>query len=113
MSYQMRLVITMRTISEEQPDIKTHQGAATAEHESHETADGSVALDSLAIVNPDQRQVLHVVKHFKQRDAHEHAGHDVIAIPPKRNARDEKHEFHRARPFPAAPHPNKIRQKYC
>src|SRR5580765_5839518 len=48
-----RLVVTERTIGEDQPDIDAHQCSTAAEHEPHETADRSVALDSFAIVNPD------------------------------------------------------------
>ena len=67
----MRIDKGKRAIGEDEADIKPNQRAAPSEHESHEPADVAVFLDTIAIVDPDERQVLHVVKNFKQRDADE------------------------------------------
>ena len=54
---------------------------------------------------------LYIMKYLEQRNANQNARHDVIAVPPKRNTRDQQHQFHRTGPLSAAPHPNKICQK--
>ena len=67
----MVIEVTNRAISENKTDIKPNQGTAPAKYEPHEPTDGTVFLDAVAIVNPNQRQVLHVVKHFEQRNPNE------------------------------------------
>ena len=108
---KMRIEISQRTVSEDQTDVETDERAAPPENKSHEAADRAVFFDTVAIVNPNKRKVLHIVKHFEQRDAHENANDDVVAVPPKRNARHEQRKFHRVWPLAARPHPDKIRQK--
>ena len=102
---------TQPTVGEHQAYVHSHKRATAPEHKAHEPTDRAVALDSFPIINPDERKVLHIMKYLEQRNANQNACHDVIAVPPKRNARDQQHQFHRTRPLTAAPHPNKIGQK--
>src|SRR5207245_11680372 len=108
-----RFEITQCPIGEDQAHVKTDQRATASEHEAHEPADRAVCLNPSTIINPNQREVLHIVKYFEQRNANENAGHDVVAVPPKRNARDEKDELYRIWSLPGDPHPDKICQKYA
>src|SRR5262249_39583241 len=106
-----RFEIAERSVGEDQPNIKTNQRATAPEHETHESADRAVRLDSLTIINPNQREILDIVKDFEQRHADENAGYDVIAVPPKRYARDEKHELHRTCSVSPNPCPDVICQE--
>ena len=108
-----RLVITQCPVGKDQAHVKTDQRATASEDETHKPADRAVCLNPFAIINPNQREVLDVVKYFEQRNADENARHDVVAVPPKRNARDEKHQLYGAWPLPADPHPDKICQEYA
>src|SRR5262249_61962531 len=78
-------------VGEHQAYVHSHQRATAPEHKAHEPTNGAVALDSFAIINPNQREILHIVKYFEQCNAHEHTGDNVVAIPPKRNGCDQKH----------------------
>src|SRR5207248_2901657 len=91
-----RLEIAQRPVGENQAHVKTNQRATAPEHETHKPADRAVCLDPFPIVNPNQREVLDIVKYFEQCDADENACHDVVAVPPKGNAGDEKHQLDRA-----------------
>src|SRR5437016_1292468 len=104
----MVIEVTNRAVSENKTDIKPNQGTAPAKYEPHEPTDGTVFLDTVAIVNPNQRQVLHVVKHFEECDSGENIRDAVVAVPPKRDARDKKREFHRILPRSGDPHSNVI-----
>src|SRR5262249_52478621 len=53
-----------RAISEDKAYIQADQRPAPSKHKPHESADVAVLLHAIAIVDPDQRQVLHVVKDF-------------------------------------------------
>src|SRR5580765_3081799 len=68
---EMRIDEGNRAVGKDEADIKANQRAAPSEHESHESTNVAVFLDAVAIVNPDERQVLHVVKHLEQRDPDE------------------------------------------
>src|ERR1700687_2809039 len=83
-----RIQVSDRTVSKDQSDIEPDQGSAATENESHEAADRAVLLHPVAIVNPNQGQVLDVVKDFEQRDARQNICDAVVAVPPKRKARD-------------------------
>ena len=102
---------TQPTVGEHQPYVHSHKRATAPKHKAHEPTDRAVALDSFPIINPDERKVLHIMKYLEQRNANQNARHDLIAVPPERNACDEQHQFHRTRPLTAAPHPKKIREK--
>src|SRR5947209_2534036 len=108
-----RLEIAERPVGKDQADVNSNQRATAPEHETHKPADRAVCLNPFTIINPNQREVLHIVKYFEQRNANENAGHDVVAVPPKRNARDEKDELYRIWSLSADPHPDKICQKYA
>src|SRR5205085_4623713 len=80
--------ITDRAVGENKPDVESDECAASSKDKPHETANGAVFLDSVAVVNPYQGEVLDVVKNFEERDAGENVGHAIIAIPPKCDAGD-------------------------
>ena len=84
----MRVEIRKRAVGENQADIEPNQRAAPPKYKAHEAADVAVLLHTIAVVNPDQREVLHVVKNFEQRNAHQNVRDQIIAVPPKRYARD-------------------------
>ena len=85
----MRIDVRHWAIGEDQPDIQPDQWAAPSKNETHEPADVAVFLDAIAIVDPDEREVLHVVENFEQRNANKNVCHEVVAVPPKRDARDQ------------------------
>ena len=107
----IRLEITERAVGENQPNVKTNQRATAPEEKAHKTPNRTVFLDPVAIIDPNQGKVLDIVKYFEQCNTDENACHDVVAVPPKRNARDEKHELYRMGSLPADPHPDKISHK--
>ncbi len=109
----IRLEIAERPVGKDQADVNSNQRATAPEHETHKPTDRAVCLNPLTIVDPNQREVLDIVKHFEQCNANQNACHDVVAVPPKRNAGDKKHQLDRAWSLPAAPHPDKICQKYA
>src|SRR5207244_11199773 len=98
---------------EDQAHVKTDHRATAPEHETHKPADRTICLNPFAIIDPNQREVLDIVKYFEQRNADENARHDVVAVPPKRDARDEKRQLYRIWALPTDPHPDKICQKYA
>ena len=55
-----------------------------------------VALDARAVVNPNNCQVLDIVKDLEQGYADEDVLHAVIAIPPEGDAAGQKRKFDRA-----------------
>jgi len=68
---EMRIDEGNRAVGKDEADIKADQRAAPSEHESHKSPNVAVFLDAVAIVDPDERQVLHVVKNFEQRNPDE------------------------------------------
>src|SRR5206468_10342649 len=108
----MRLEITQGPVGQDQTHVKADERAAAPEQETHEAADRAICLHALAIIDPNQREILDIVKYFEQRNANKNACHDVVAVPPKRNAGDKKDQLYRTWSLPAGPHPNKICQKY-
>src|SRR4029453_11489062 len=83
---EIGIQITDRAVSEHESNVQPHQPSAAAKDETHEAADRTIFLHAVAIVNPNDREVLHVVKNFEERDTGENVGDAVIAIPPKRDA---------------------------
>ena len=88
-----RLEIAQRPVGENQAHVKTNQRTTAPEHETHKPADRAVCLNPFPIINPNQREILDIVKDFEQRDTYQNARHDVVAVPPERNAGDEKHQL--------------------
>src|SRR6266576_5811441 len=80
---EMRIKIRERTIGENQAEVEPHQRAAPSKHEAHESADVAVFLHAVAIVDPDEREVLHVVENFEQRNANKNVCHQIVAVPTK------------------------------
>src|SRR5437867_11525451 len=104
----VRIEITDRAVGKNQPDIKPDQRPAPAKNKTHESADGAVFLDAVPVVNPNDREVLHVVKNFEERDAGENIGDAVVAIPPERDAGKKERDLHRILSTTRDPHPNKV-----
>src|SRR5437870_13713919 len=75
--------IGQRTIGKNQPNVETDQRTASSKNKAHKTADGTVLFDAAAIVNPDQREVLHIMIDFEESDACQNVSDAVIAVPPK------------------------------
>ena len=59
------LEIRERPIGENKADVEPDQRTAPSEDKAHEAADRLVLFDAIAIVDPDERKVLHVVEHFE------------------------------------------------
>ena len=70
-----------------------------------------VFLNPIAVVDPDQREVLHVVKNFEQRNSDENVCYEVIALRPKRDARNQQSYLNGIRPFSDYPKPTEMRDK--
>src|SRR5262249_1746286 len=92
-------------------DIEPDERAASSKHETHESADVAVLLHPVSVVDPDKREVLHVVKDFEQRNTYKNIGDEVIAVPPKRDAGNKQSHLHRVGPLPYDPHPPKMDEK--
>src|SRR6266446_5457484 len=71
-----------RAIGEDKSDVDTNQRTAPSKNKPHETANRAVLFHAIAIVDPDEREVLHIVKNFEQRDPSKNVGHAIIAVPP-------------------------------
>src|SRR4029077_4946859 len=84
-----RLVITECPVGEDQAHVKADQRATAPEYETDKPADRAVCLNPFTIINPNQREILHIVKYFEHRNAHGKAPHDVVALLAKTNARNE------------------------
>ena len=108
---KVRIEISDGAVGENQADIKSDERAAASEHEAHESADVAVFLDAIAIVDPDQREVLHVVKNFEQRNAYNNVRDKIITVPPKCDARNKQSQFHGIGPVPYKPHPSEVQDK--
>ena len=61
----MRIDVRNRAVGQNEAHIKSDQRTAPSEHESHEPANVAVFLDTIAVIDPNERQVLHVVENFK------------------------------------------------
>src|ERR1044072_3168456 len=107
----MRIEITDRAISKDQANIEAHQRAAPSEHEAHESADVAILLHPIPVVDPDKREVLHVMENFKQRNADQDICDKVIAVPPKRDARNKQSQLHSIGPVHEDPHPCEVQYK--
>ena len=105
---QLRIKIGERAVGKNQAEIKTDERAAASKNKTHKSADILVFFDPVAVVNPNQREVLHVVKNLKQRNTDEQIGDAVIAIPPKADARDQQREFYRVSSLGMLPTPSEI-----
>src|SRR2546423_9128552 len=92
-----------RAVGQNQADIYTDERAATPENETHEPADALIAFDSGAIIDPDNREILHVVENFKERNPDEDVLHAVIAVPPKSDTADQQRDFDGADNAPLGP----------
>src|SRR5262245_41480071 len=93
-----------RAISEDKADIDADQGTAAAENKLHKAANRAVFFHAVAIVNPDEGEVLDIVKDLEECDARENVGDDVVAIPPKRNARCKERQLDRIGSLSDPPH---------
>src|SRR6266403_5063156 len=85
---------TQPTVGEHQANINAYQRATPPENKTHKPTDRAIALYPFTIVNPDKREVLHIVEYFEQCDADKNARYDIVAVPPKGNARDEKDQLY-------------------
>ena len=57
-----------RAIGEDEADVDADQGTAAAKNKPHEAAHRPVLFHTVAIVDPDERKVLHVVENFEERN---------------------------------------------
>ena len=105
---QLRVKVGERAVGKYQTEIKTDERPAASKNKTHKSADAFVFLDPVAIVNPNQGEVLHVVENLKQRDANEQIRNYVITIPPEADARDQQCEFYWIRSLGMFPTPDKI-----
>src|ERR1700736_3308440 len=79
-----------RPVSQNKTDVEADESATPPEYEPHESADGAVFLDSVAIVDPNQGKVLNIVEHLEQCDPGKDICNAVVAVPPKCNARPKQ-----------------------
>src|SRR5947208_15810977 len=77
---QTRIEIGERAVGKNAAEIKSNQRAAAAENKAHESADVMIFFDTGAIINPDQRKVLHVVKELEQGNRDETSINAVVAV---------------------------------
>src|SRR6266542_430325 len=80
LDFETGIEIAKGTVGKNQPDVEPNQRTAPAKNKPHEAADRAVFFHAAAIVNPDQRKVLHIVKQFEQRDARKNVGDAVTAM---------------------------------
>src|SRR5207248_9145425 len=107
----MGIEISERAVGKNEAEIESNKRTTATENEAHESADVLILFDAVAIINPDQRKVLHVVKDFEQRDPDEKVRNEVVAVPPKADAGDQQHELDRIRSLRLRRHPDKIRHE--
>src|SRR5437899_5254992 len=108
---QMGIEIRKRAVGENQADVQSNQRTAPSENEAHEPTDIAVFLHAVAIVDPDEREILHVVENFEERNANKNVRDAVIAVPPKGNGRDQQRRLYRVRPLAQVPHPAKMQDE--
>ena len=107
----MRIDVRYGAIGQNEAYVESHKRTAPSKHETHESADVAVFLNPIAVIDPHKRQVLHVVKNFEQGNSNENVRYEIIAVPPKRDARDQQSYLHRIRPFSDYPKPTEMRDK--
>src|SRR5688572_25486313 len=71
-----------RPVGHDQANINADERATAPEDEPHEATDARIPLDACPIIDPDNREVLHIVEHLKKRDAYEDILDAVITVPP-------------------------------
>src|SRR5947208_15188463 len=49
-----------RAVGENEPDVEPDQGTAAPENKPHESADAAVFFNPVAVINPDERKILHM-----------------------------------------------------
>src|SRR2546423_9840137 len=105
----MMIEITNRAVGKNETHIEPNKRTTAPKHETHETADRTVFLDAVPIINPDDRQVLRIVKDLEQCDAGKNVRDAVVTVPPKHDARCEECELDRIMPSAGDPHSDIIR----
>src|SRR6266700_407680 len=108
---EMGIEISKRAVSENQADVQSDERAASSENKTLESADSAVLLHAVAIVDPDEREILHVVEDFEERNANKNVRDAVIAVPPKGNGRHQQRRLYRVRPLAQVPHPAKMQDE--
>src|SRR5438128_1464516 len=108
---EMGIEISKRAVGENQADVQSDERAASSKNKAHESADSAVFLHAVAIVDPDEREILHVVENFEERNANKNVRDAVIAVPPKGNGRDQQRRLYRVRPLAQVPHPAKMQDE--
>src|SRR5947207_730722 len=61
----MRIDVRNRAVGQNEAHIKSDQRTAPSKHESHKPANVAVFRDTIAIIDQNQREVLHIVQNFK------------------------------------------------
>src|SRR5438309_2751995 len=110
LDFETGIEISEGTVGKNKPDVQPNQRTASSKNKTHEAADRAVLFHTAAIVNPDEREVLHIVKNLEQRDPRQNVGDGVIAVPPKSNTRDQQRQLDRIGTFPFRPHSREIEQ---
>ncbi|PYJ77069.1 MAG: hypothetical protein DME69_11715 [Verrucomicrobia bacterium] len=105
---EMGIEISKRAVSENQADVQSDERAASSENKTHEPTDIAVLLHAVAIVDPDEREILHVVEDFEERNANKNVRDAVIAVPPKGNGRHQQRRLYWVWPLAQVPHPAKM-----
>src|SRR6266487_4385472 len=82
LDFETGIEIPEGTIGKNKPDVQPNQRTAPAKDKAHEAADRAVLFHTAAIVNPDEREVLHIVKTPAYRDPRQNVVDGVIAVPP-------------------------------
>ena len=108
---EMGIEIRERAIGENQADVQSNERAAPPKDKAHESADVAILLHPIAVVDPDEREVLHVVEDLEQRDADKNVRDEIIAVPPKGDAGNEQSKLHGVRSLPYDPQATEMQQK--
>src|SRR5207237_9665919 len=74
-----RLEIAERPVGKDQADVNSNQRSTAPDHETHKPTNRAVCLNPFTIVDPNQREVLDSVKHFKQYHATPHTFIEIVA----------------------------------
>ena len=61
---------TDRSVRQHQPNVNADQSTAAPENKAHETANACISFHPGPIINPNDGQILHVVKHLEEGDPH-------------------------------------------
>src|SRR6266446_4981209 len=65
LDFETGIEIAEGTVGKNKSDVQPNQRTAPSKNKPHEPADRAVFFYTAAIVNPDQREVLNIVKHFE------------------------------------------------